>query len=402
MRPKEKHDVAISYASEDRLIAEELANAFKNKGLSVFYDKDYQGKLWGKQLSESFKKTFGKSSLFVLVLISRHYPVKNWTGFELSIAKTKESRLKREFILPVRLDDTIFAGIPQDISYLDYRLEGPEKIANLLFEKIKLLNLQKDAHAIFTESYNEWKIHGFLPGETKVRYFLDNLPELSLNIETCEFLLRSITGYFPELKTKLRSIDNQVLFNGAIKLLNKNETHYTKYRGIRYAIFADPNQAEEYLWNLYNDESEEQATKLDAFSRLWRCSSSRGLDESYKIVESPDWQFRRAAIKNIGFGEIRKDTPDILTKALADKKWEVRSEAAYAIMRLNLVTLVPNLVNAYETERSRKGGYRILHCLRHFNGHPLVKLLIEKYNLQKWFDITPDYHAMWDEMMDDL
>jgi len=335
-------------------------------------------------------------------LISRHYPVKDWASFELSIAKTKESRLKREFILPVRLDNTIIPGIPQDKTYLDYSTEGPEKIADLLFEKIKSLNLEKDAGDIFAESYKEWKIHGFLPGETKVRYFLDNLTGLSLNIETCEFLLRSITGYFPDLKSKLRSIDNQILFDGAVKLLNKTESRYSKYKGIRYAVFADPKQAEEYLWNLYENESEEQETKLDAFSRLWRCNSKRGLDESYKIVKSPDWQFRRAAIKNIGFGEIRKETPDILAKALADKKWEVRSEAAYAIVRLNLETLVPKLVNAYETERSRKGGYRILHCLRHFNGHPLVKLLIEKYDLQKWFDITPDYHAIWDELTDDL
>jgi hypothetical protein len=404
MQRKKKYDVAISYASEDQAVAEELANAFKKKSLSVFYDKDYQDELWGKQLSDWFKKTFGKLSLFVLVLISRHYPVKDWTDFELSIAKAEENKLKREFILPVRLDNTNIAGIPRDKRYLDYNIEGASKIADLLFEKIKMLNLQKDPPAIFTESYKEWKMHEFLPGENKVRYFLDNLEKISLNIETCEFLLRSITGYHPDLKTKLRSIDNQILFNAAIKLLNKSETPFTKYHGIKYAIFANPNQAEDYIWNIYREESEKQFTQLEAFKRLWRCKSKKGLDESYKIVlTSPSWQFRQAALKNIGYGEIREETPDILAKALGDKRWEVRSEAAYAIVRLNLEILIPNMVNAYKNERSRKGGYRLLYCLWNYNDHPIVKSLMETYDyLPSWFGKIPDYHAIWDEMIDDL
>ena len=36
---KFEHDVAISYAGEDRVVAEQIAEALITRGLSVFYDQ---------------------------------------------------------------------------------------------------------------------------------------------------------------------------------------------------------------------------------------------------------------------------------------------------------------------------------------------------------------------------
>ena len=156
-----EYDVAISYAGEDRYIAENIADALRNKGLSVFYDQFYKSELWGKNLSEWFKKIYGESSRFVLVLISHHYPVKDWTDFEFSIAKEEENKRDGEFILPMRLDETKLVGLPSDKAYLDFNREGLDAIVDCFVEKIKILTSQKSPKKVFREAYQEWKIEKF-------------------------------------------------------------------------------------------------------------------------------------------------------------------------------------------------------------------------------------------------
>ncbi|HUV03161.1 MAG TPA: TIR domain-containing protein [Desulfobacteria bacterium] len=400
-----EHEVAISYAGEDREIAEQIAQSLRKKGVSVFYDKFYKVDLWGKSLSGWFRKKYGKSSRFVLVLISRHYPVKDWANFEFSIARAEEKKRKNDFILPVRLDNTKIPGLPSDKAYLDFKKEGLNGVIKSLIQKVKTAASEKDPEQIFREAYEEWKIHGFLPGETKVSYFLENINAIKLDVDTTEFLLRSLSGYFVSLKEKIKEVDKDIIFNAAIRLLGKEERYYDRLRALRYLVFANPKEAEPYLWGIYQNKEEETKLRIDAFERLWRCESERGLNESYAIaLNEPEWGLRKAAMKNIGHGEVRKQTSEVLAKALKDKRWEVRAEAAYAIVRLNLDAIVPDMVNAIENERSRKGAYRILYCLSNFKEHPSVKYFMKKYehDLPKWFEKTPDYHAVYEDIMDEM
>lgn len=402
---KFEHDVAISYAGEDREIAEQIARELRRRGVSVFFDKFYKVDLWGKSLSIWFKKKYGKSSRFVLVLVSRHYSVKDWANFEFSIARAEEKKREEEFILPVRLDDTEIPGLPSDKAYLDFKKEGVEGIVNCLVQKVKIATSRKTPEQIFREAYEEWMIDGFLPGEAKVRYFLENLSGIRLNIDTCEFLLRSLTGYYPNLKEKLKEIDKDIIFKASLRLLRKKNKYYDRLRAIRYMVFANPRESEPYLWRIYQDDQEDEGLRLEAFERLWKCESERGIDESYSIaLKHQNWKFRRVAIKNIGHEGVKKGTSTLLAKALKDSRWEVRAEAAYAIVRLKLDDLVPNLVEALENERSRKGANRLLYCLWNFNTHPKVKEFMKKYDLPRWFYKTPDYHAIaiWEDLMDEM
>lgn len=168
---KFEQDVAISYAREDQKIAGDIAKLLVKKGLTVFYDQFSKSELWGKRLSAWFKQKYGKSSRFVLVLISSHYPVKDWTDFEFSIAKAEENKRKSEFILPVKLDETKLAGLPSDKGYLDFNKEGLNGIIDCLVEKVKIAKSQKSPEGIFKEAYQEWKFEGFLPGDAKAKYF---------------------------------------------------------------------------------------------------------------------------------------------------------------------------------------------------------------------------------------
>jgi len=404
MSGKFEHDVAISYAGEDRKIAEQLAKALKERGLSVFYDRFSKDELWGKQLSTWFKKKYGKSSLFVLVLISQHYPVKDWTNFEFATAKAEEKKRKREFILPVRLDKkTLLQGLPTDKGYLDFNEDGIDGIAECLVQKIKKTTSGKGPEEVFADAYQEWKKANFLPGETKVRYFLDNIGSIPSDVDSYEFFIRSLVGYHPDLKEKLGTLDKGLIFKASIRMLNRDETFYTRWRGIRYAVFADPRQAESYLWDIFNDQTEDSEMKTAAFEKLWKCESKRGLNASYAIVLMKEhaWQLRKAALKNIGHGEVRDETARILTQALKDKRGEVRSEAAYSIVRLQLNQLAPDLMNALKVERSRKCANRLLYCLVNFNTDPKVQKFANEHNFPKWFYSTPDYHEIWSDLMDE-
>jgi hypothetical protein len=398
-----EHEVAISCAGEDREIAEKIAQSLKEKGISVFYDEFYKANLWGKSLSSWFRKTYGKSSRFVLVLISHHYPIKDWANFEFSIARAEEKRRKDDFILPVRLDNTKIPGLPSDKAYLDFKKEGLNGVVDSLVKKVKTAASGKDPEQIFREAYEEWKIYRFLPGEAKFDYFLENLPDVELNVDSTEFLLRSLTGYRPNLKEKINEIDKDTMFDAATRLIEKGERYYDRWRALGYLVFVNPKEAEPYLWNIYHDNEEDTKLRIKAFGRLWKCESKRGLDESYVIaLKEPEWGLRKAALKNIGCGEVRKETSKVLAKALQDRRWEVRAEAAYAIVRLNLDDLVPDMVSAIKNERSRKGESRLLYCLWNFVNHPSVQEFAKKYDLPKWFETTPDYHAVYEDIMDEM
>jgi hypothetical protein len=47
-----EYDIVISFAGEDRQVAEEIAVELKNNGIRVFYDNFEKADLWGKDLYE--------------------------------------------------------------------------------------------------------------------------------------------------------------------------------------------------------------------------------------------------------------------------------------------------------------------------------------------------------------
>ncbi len=133
-----KYDVSLSYANENRKITKNLAQKLENKGIRVFFDNFYQSELWGKNLEKVFSKVFGPETRFAVVLISKHYPIKEWTNFEFSIMRKEAKKRKNEFILPIKLDNTKMPGIHENIGYLDYRKVGIDGIVDCLLGKLSM------------------------------------------------------------------------------------------------------------------------------------------------------------------------------------------------------------------------------------------------------------------------
>lgn len=110
------YDLAISFAGENRDVAEALAIALRKEGYAIFYDDFEKAELWGRDLSVELPLRYNKST-FCIMLLSHYYLDKMWTILERQVIISKFLQLKgNDYILPVRLDG--FSGEVPGISKL--------------------------------------------------------------------------------------------------------------------------------------------------------------------------------------------------------------------------------------------------------------------------------------------
>lgn len=130
-------DVAISFAGEDREYARKLAESLKNQGIAVFFDEFEKEKLWGSNLYDHLSKVYTESAKFCIMIISKSYEQKLWTNFERQNAQARAFRESREYILPVRLDNTKIPGLSETIGYISYPENTVEEIVHLVLSKLE-------------------------------------------------------------------------------------------------------------------------------------------------------------------------------------------------------------------------------------------------------------------------
>ncbi|MEO5331986.1 MAG: toll/interleukin-1 receptor domain-containing protein [Magnetococcus sp. YQC-5] len=114
------YDVALSFAGEDRIVAQALADALV-KNFTVFYDKYEASELWGRDLTVELPLRF-QNSRFCIMLISKPYLEKMWTNFERQEIISKFLKLRgTDYLLPVRLNgfNEKLPGLADIVMYLD-------------------------------------------------------------------------------------------------------------------------------------------------------------------------------------------------------------------------------------------------------------------------------------------
>jgi hypothetical protein len=131
------YDVALSFAGEDRAYVEQIAGALIAAGVRVFYDKLEEAELWGKNLYSHLTEIYQKRARFTIMFISHWYAAKRWTNFEREAAQARAFAESREYILPVRLDDTQLTGMLPTTAYIWAKDRRPEEIANLVLRKLE-------------------------------------------------------------------------------------------------------------------------------------------------------------------------------------------------------------------------------------------------------------------------
>ena len=134
------YDIAISFAGEDRDVAQAIASSLVTKGINVFYDEYEKANLWGKDLYVHLTKIYRDESKYCLMLLSVNYAKKQWTRHERKAAQAKAFNENREYILPLRLDDAEIEGVLNTTGYIDYRNVSLEKTVDLIVEKVRQYN----------------------------------------------------------------------------------------------------------------------------------------------------------------------------------------------------------------------------------------------------------------------
>jgi hypothetical protein len=145
-KKKYEYEVALSFAGEDRRHAEKLAVLLRENDVSVFYDEFAKATLWGKDLYQHLQEIYQYKAQYCVVLVSKNYVEKNWTKHELKHAQSRSFTSDREYILPLRLDNTVLPGLAPTIGYINWRKNKPVQIAALLLEKLgkPIDNLEED------------------------------------------------------------------------------------------------------------------------------------------------------------------------------------------------------------------------------------------------------------------
>jgi hypothetical protein len=131
-----QYDVALSFAGEHRTKVERLAILLRQAGVSSFYDDWEQASLWGRDLVQHLDEVYSRKALFCVIFISAEYVAKAWTQHELKSAQARAFREQREYILPLRLDDTAVPGIRETTAFIDLRKKTVEQVADLVIRKV--------------------------------------------------------------------------------------------------------------------------------------------------------------------------------------------------------------------------------------------------------------------------
>lgn len=132
-----RYDVALSFAGEDRAHARQIAELLRAAGFSVFYDEYEQATLWGRNLYTHLSDVYQNKAQYCLMFISTNYAKKLWTKRERESAQARAFRESREYILPLRLDDTALPGIEDTVGYIDLRNTSSEEVVRLLTAKVR-------------------------------------------------------------------------------------------------------------------------------------------------------------------------------------------------------------------------------------------------------------------------
>ncbi len=105
-------DFAISFAGENRHLAQVIAEQLETLDCSVFFDEFFEVNYLGKTWRSKFKEVFAEQCRFIVCLLDKYHLEKIWPTFERELFTP---RVPEEAVIPIFLDSTVFPGIPHDI-----------------------------------------------------------------------------------------------------------------------------------------------------------------------------------------------------------------------------------------------------------------------------------------------
>jgi hypothetical protein len=117
------YDFALSFAGENRNIAEAIFNALTEREISLFYDKNEQHRILASNVEEYLAPIYKSEATYVICILGKEYPKKIWTKFE---SEQFKDRFSEDAIIPIRLSNVdvgVFDKI-NAVGRMDFDVEG--------------------------------------------------------------------------------------------------------------------------------------------------------------------------------------------------------------------------------------------------------------------------------------
>lgn len=131
-----EYDVGLSFAGEQREYVKDFARELESRGIRVFYDDCEKADLWGKDLYSHLTLVYSDLCRYCIIFASAQYADKVWTNHERRSAQERALEENREYILPVRFDDTPIPGLVKTIYYIDLGKTSLSELVKLTLEKL--------------------------------------------------------------------------------------------------------------------------------------------------------------------------------------------------------------------------------------------------------------------------
>ena len=131
-----KYQVALSFAGDQRCYVENVAQHLASRRIAVFYDGFETAPLWGRNGAEAFHEAFAEQSAHVVMFVSKSYIEKAWPRHERRSTLSRMVKEEREYVLPVRFDDTPVPGLPDDVIFLRADEYTPAELSATIAEKL--------------------------------------------------------------------------------------------------------------------------------------------------------------------------------------------------------------------------------------------------------------------------
>ena len=131
-----EYDIGLSFAGEQRDYVRDFASELTSRGVRVFFDDYEKSGLWGKDLYSHLADIYSNLCRYCILFASADYAAKVWSNHERQSAQARALEESREYILPVRLDDTPIPGLHKTIHYIDLRTTSLSELVQLTIDKL--------------------------------------------------------------------------------------------------------------------------------------------------------------------------------------------------------------------------------------------------------------------------
>lgn len=133
-----EYDIAISFAGEDRNIAQQIALVLaETYGLKIFYDDYEQARLAGQNLTEYLIDIYKNKARYCLILISKFYYEKRWTRHEWRAVQARAfNDPDIVYTIPIRIDDTDLPGLLETVGFLSLKKLTIPQVTNTIYNMV--------------------------------------------------------------------------------------------------------------------------------------------------------------------------------------------------------------------------------------------------------------------------